>query len=81
MAPIRVGILGLSSGQWSANAHLPYLQSTNSKFEIVAVCNSSAESARNSIKNLKLAESVKAYGTPEGTVLATVLRRRQVNLC
>jgi predicted dehydrogenase len=73
MAPIRVGILGLSQGQWAANAHLPYLQGPQSKFEIVAVCNSSAESAQNSIKSLKLAETTKAYGHPEGKDLVDML--------
>ena len=66
MAPIRVGIIGLSPGQWSANAHLPYLQSPNSKFKIVAVCNSSVESAKKSIKDLKLKEGTKTHGNPQG---------------
>lgn len=73
MVLIRVGILGLSEGQWAANAHLPYLQSPQSKFEIVAVCNSSADSAQNSIKSLKLAKTTKAYGNPEGNDLVDVL--------
>jgi len=68
MAPIRVGIIGLSPGQWAATAHLPYLQGSQSKFKIVAVCNSSAESARTSIQTLKLGEATKAYGNPEGTI-------------
>lgn len=72
MDPIRIGILGLSQGQWAANAHLPYLQSPQSKFEIVAVCNSSAESAQNAIKSLKLAETTKAYGDPNGKCLADI---------
>ncbi|KAJ5912558.1 NAD-binding Rossmann fold oxidoreductase family protein [Penicillium tannophilum] len=62
MAPIRVGIIGLTPGQWAASAHLPYLQSSESNFEIVAVCNSSVESAAKSVKELKLAEGTRTYG-------------------
>ncbi|KAJ5673385.1 NAD-binding Rossmann fold oxidoreductase family protein [Penicillium longicatenatum] len=65
MAPIRVGFIGLSPGQWAAKAHLPYLQSFESKFEIVAVCNSSAESAVKAAKELKLAEGVRTCGNPQ----------------
>lgn len=64
--PIRVGIIGLSPGQWAANAYLRYLQSPESKFKIVAVCNSSVESAKNAVKTLKLAEDTKTYGDPQG---------------
>lgn len=66
--PIRVGIIGLSPGQWAANAHLKYLQSPESRFKIVAVCNSSVESAKNAVKTLKLAEDTKTYGDPQGRV-------------
>ncbi|KAL3472710.1 hypothetical protein BJX99DRAFT_272744 [Aspergillus californicus] len=62
MAPIRIGIIGLSPGAWAANAHLPYLQSPDSKFEIVAVCNSSVESSAKSVKDLKLSGGVRTYG-------------------
>ncbi|KFY54681.1 hypothetical protein V496_07194 [Pseudogymnoascus sp. VKM F-4515 (FW-2607)] len=62
MSPIRIGIIGLSPGAWAANAHLPYLKSSGSKFKIVAVCNSSVESAAKSVKDLGLAEGVKTYG-------------------
>jgi len=72
-APIRVGIIGLSQGQWAANAHLPYLQGPHSRFKIVAVCNSSIESAQNSIKLLKLAETTKAYGNPQGQELVAAM--------
>lgn len=60
MVPIRIGIIGLSLGAWAANAHLPYLQSPDSKFEIVAVCNSSVKRAAKSVKELGLAEGVEA---------------------
>lgn len=66
MAPIRVGIIGLTPGQWAASAHLPYLQSSESNFEIVAVCNSSVESAAKSVKELKLAEGTRTYGDAQG---------------
>jgi predicted dehydrogenase len=75
MARIRIGILGLSPGQWAANAHLPYLQSVGSKFDIVAVCNSSVESAQNSINALKLDPTTKAYGNPQGMVLVGCLMK------
>ncbi|KAE8391620.1 hypothetical protein BDV23DRAFT_171572 [Aspergillus alliaceus] len=41
---------------------LPYLQSPDSKFKIVAVCNSSVESAARSVKELKLPSDVRTYG-------------------
>ncbi|KAL4981262.1 hypothetical protein BDW68DRAFT_197315 [Aspergillus falconensis] len=62
MSPIRIGIIGLSPGAWAAKAHLPYLQSPNSKFEIVAVCNSTVESAAKSVRDLSLTGRVKTYG-------------------
>lgn len=67
MAPIRIGIIGLSPGAWAANAHLPYLQSRDSKFKIVAVCNSSVESAAKSVKDLNLLDGVRTYGNVQGT--------------
>ncbi|KAJ6092403.1 hypothetical protein N7467_004372 [Penicillium canescens] len=62
MVPIHIGIIGLSPGAWAANAHLPYLQSPESKFKIVAVCNSSVESAAKSAKELRLPGGVRTYG-------------------
>ncbi|KAK8092530.1 hypothetical protein PG999_014729 [Apiospora kogelbergensis] len=64
MAPIRVGLIGLSKTGWAPIAHLPYLKATD-KFEIVAVQNSSVESARDAIKLHSLSESTKAYGSSE----------------
>lgn len=66
MNPIRIGIIGLSPGAWAANAHLPYLQRPDSNFEIMAVCNSSVESAAKSAKDLKLPDGVKTYGNVQG---------------
>jgi predicted dehydrogenase len=66
MKPIRIGIIGLSPGAWAANAHLPYLQRPDSKFEIVAVCNSSVESAVKSAKDLNLPGGVRTYGNVQG---------------
>lgn len=70
MAPIRVGILGLSDaksfwvpGAWGVFAHLPSLQAL-SNYEIVAVSNSTVESARRSIAANNLPASTKAYGSP-----------------
>ncbi|KAI1426485.1 oxidoreductase [Xylaria sp. FL1777] len=76
MAPIRVGIMGLRPmpqgesspqlrlGYWAASAHLPALRALPEDYEIVAVCNSSVESARTAIKQYGLPESAKAYGNP-----------------
>ncbi|OIW26690.1 oxidoreductase family protein [Coniochaeta ligniaria NRRL 30616] len=71
MAPIRVGILGLSDtktffgpGAWGVFAHVPSLK-TLLNYEIVAVSNSTVESARRSIAANNLPASTKAYGSPE----------------
>ncbi|KAF1963584.1 NAD-P-binding protein [Byssothecium circinans] len=66
MAPIKVGFIGLSSNQsWSVWAHLPYLKNTT-KYEVVALCNSSVDAAKAAIKAHGLPSTVKAYGNPEG---------------
>jgi len=68
MAPIRVGVIGLSTTSsftnWAATAHFPYLQQS-SKYKIIALCNSSVDKAKASIAHYKLPESTKAYGSPE----------------
>ena len=64
MAPIRVGFIGLSKGGWARNAHLPYLKASPD-YEILALCNSSVESAQEAIKLYELPSTVKAYGDPE----------------
>lgn len=67
MAPVNIGLVGLSTSSaatnWAALAHVPYLQSEPGKslYEIVALCNSSAESTRRSVQHSGLAESVKTY--------------------
>ena len=77
MAPyekIRVGLIGLNAPHagtptgtsWAASAHLPYLL-TSSKYELVALQNSSVERARAAIKAYNLdPQTVQVYGTPEG---------------
>ncbi|EEU38030.1 uncharacterized protein NECHADRAFT_48319 [Fusarium vanettenii 77-13-4] len=70
MAPIRTALIGLSASaktSWAAVAHLPYLISPRgkSKYQIVALCNSSVEAARKSIEHFKLPAETKAYGDPE----------------
>lgn len=65
MPPIRVGFIGLSKSGWAPNAHLPYLKASPN-YEIVALCNSSVESASAAIKQYELPQSTKAYGNPEG---------------
>lgn len=68
MAPIRVGIIGLSKNattSWAKSAHLPYLIASNGKYEIKALCNSSKESAQKAIGGYELPSTTKAYGNPE----------------
>ena len=70
MAQIRLAIIGLSASavtSWASTAHLPYLLSARgrSKYKIVALCNSSLESAKAAIKAYGLdAAHTKAYGDP-----------------
>lgn len=70
MAPIRTAIIGLSANaitNWASVAHLPYLISAAGKarFEIIALCNSSVESAKAAIKKYDLPTTTRAYGSPE----------------
>lgn len=72
MAPIRVGIIGLSPsdnfpspGTWTAASHLPALLSMPDEYEIVALANSTVESAKRSAAAHNLPASVKTYGSPE----------------
>ncbi|KAK1496702.1 oxidoreductase family protein [Colletotrichum cuscutae] len=69
MAPIRIGIIGLSSTAttaWASSAHLPYLLSPRgrAKYTITALCNSSVEAAQRAVKAYNLPSSTKAYGSP-----------------
>lgn len=65
MAPIRVGFIGLSAKpSWAMAAHLPYLRASP-HYTITALCNSSVDAAREAITAHSLAESTKAYGSPE----------------
>lgn len=67
---IRIGLIGLSTGSqgtnWAVQAHLPYLQSSQGKehYEVVALCNSSKESAKKSIEQYSLDPSTKTYDSP-----------------
>ncbi|KAI1660854.1 NAD(P)-binding protein [Daldinia decipiens] len=70
MPPIRTAIIGLSSssfGNWARHAHLPYLLSPEGqkKFQIVALCNSSVDAAKNAIDTFKLPPETRAYGDPD----------------
>ncbi|PBP17460.1 oxidoreductase [Diplocarpon rosae] len=49
---------------WALGAHLPYLKHSG-KYQIVAICNSSVESAEAAIKKHELSRDTKAYGDPE----------------
>ncbi|CAG5150239.1 uncharacterized protein ALTATR162_LOCUS2599 [Alternaria atra] len=71
---IKVGIIGLSSvttnvsaspgDSWAASAHLSYLLASP-HYEIVALCNSSVESAQIAAQRYGLPSNTKAYGNPE----------------
>lgn len=68
MAPIRLGIIGLSGSavtSWASSAHLPYLLSPRGleRYRIVALCNSSLESAKSAIGKYGLdPATTNAYG-------------------
>lgn len=70
MAPIRLGIIGLSASaktSWASTAHLPYLLSARgrTKYTIVALCNSTVASARAAIGTYGLdPAATRAYGDP-----------------
>ena len=63
-AKLGVAIFGLSaSSSWAVNAHLPYLAHPDARYRIVAVCNSSLESAQKAIDAHKL-DGATPYGDP-----------------
>lgn len=68
--PIRTAIIGLSSTattSWASTAHLPSLLTPTgqSKFQIVALLNSSVSAAQSAIKTYNLPPDTKAYGSPD----------------
>lgn len=70
MTPIRVALIGLSQAaktSWASQAHLPYLLSERgrSRYQIVALLNSSADAAQRAIEAYDLPATVKAYGSPQ----------------
>ena len=72
MAPIRVGLIGLGCvnehtmlGGWGVNAHLRSIQALPNEYKVVAVANSTVESAQKSIEFHKLPAGTKAYGNPD----------------
>ncbi|CAK5265992.1 unnamed protein product [Mycena citricolor] len=70
MAPIRTALIGLSANaptSWAPSAHLPYLLSAHgrSRYTIVAILNSSKDSALEAIKHYDLPVDARAYGSPE----------------
>ncbi|KAJ5465938.1 hypothetical protein N7530_009725 [Penicillium desertorum] len=68
---IRVGLIGLSGAadkdyegtSWTPSAHLPYLRASP-HFKIVALLNSSVDSANAAIKKYGLSAETKAYSDP-----------------
>jgi predicted dehydrogenase len=79
MAPIRVGFIGLSKSGWASRAHFPFLNNSE-KYQIVAICNSSIESARAAIKLYELPAETKAYGDPEGRCFRSHSRQPMVHV-
>lgn len=85
MSPIRVGLIGLSGASpenyegtsWTAIAHLPYLRASPD-YQIVALLNSSVDSARAAIKKYNLPEETKAYGNPTGESLANIFVPKEI---
>jgi len=80
MAPIRVGLIGLSGAppdkyegtSWTPNAHLPYL-TASPDYQIVALLNSSVDSAKAAIELYDLPVKTEAYRNPEGTSLPLII--------
>lgn len=70
MAPIKVGFIGLGANGWARGAHTPYLKS-GGKYQIVAVQNTSVESARKTIELEGLPAETKAYGSPDGQSMSS----------
>ncbi|KAK5958471.1 transcription regulator gal80 [Knufia fluminis] len=58
MAPIKVGILGLSTkpSAWATLAHYPYLK-TSSHYKVTGVCNSTLQSSQAAIDHFNLADA------------------------
>ncbi|KIX96286.1 uncharacterized protein Z520_08064 [Fonsecaea multimorphosa CBS 102226] len=68
MAPIRLGVIGLSSeGSWAAGSHLPYLLGS-SHYQITALQNSSRASAEKAVQKYNLPGDVACYGDVESLV-------------
>lgn len=64
-SPIRIGFIGLSaSGGWGSTAHWPYLKQTDN-FQIVALCNTSIESAQKAKSHFELPDSTKCYDSAQ----------------
>ncbi|KAI5252745.1 NAD(P)-binding protein [Aureobasidium subglaciale] len=72
MAPLGVGIIGLSADGWSwgVTAHLPSLKDS-SKYRITGVCNTSVESSQKSIDAHGLSNTAKAYGSVADMVVSS----------
>ncbi|EXJ69557.1 uncharacterized protein A1O5_07593 [Cladophialophora psammophila CBS 110553] len=68
MAPIRLGVIGLSAeGSWAAGSHLPYLLQS-SHYQITALQNSSKASAERAVQKYSLPGDVACYGDVESLV-------------
>lgn len=70
--PIRLGFIGASAagsyfgGSWASRAHMPYLTSARNDglYKVVALQNSTKESAERSVKAFELGDRVACYGDP-----------------
>jgi predicted dehydrogenase len=79
MGPIRVALVGLTSTSpeeyegvaWAELAHLRFL-SASSSYKIVALLNSSVESAKAAVERYGLPVETKTYDNPEGMWLTSL---------
>ncbi|EXJ77017.1 hypothetical protein A1O3_10174 [Capronia epimyces CBS 606.96] len=63
MAPIRLGVVGLSAeGSWASRSHLPHLLQSDD-YAITALQNSSAEAASRAVAKYQLPGKVACYGS------------------
>ncbi|KAJ9614594.1 hypothetical protein H2200_002731 [Cladophialophora chaetospira] len=68
MAPLRIGLIGLSAeGSWASTSHLPSLL-RSPHYQITALQNSSKTSARKAVEKYNLPGEVACYGDIESLV-------------
>ncbi|OAP62327.1 hypothetical protein AYL99_04530 [Fonsecaea erecta] len=66
MAPVRLGLIGLSAdGQWASISHLPHIQRRPDLLQITALQNSSKAAAERSVQKYQLGDHVACYDNPD----------------